>query len=150
VKPLGGRRAATAGLTAGRRRDALVRVGDDRSGLARHRPRRSRALRGEALREKRQCIGVRQMARERELDRALQLLDPHRDLDEDAADGRDGRAAPARPLGRREAQRMQEPYAPMCRNRRNWLACQREHAVLSERVLSFMSLIRFSMHPRAQ
>src|SRR6185295_7484304 len=41
-------------------------------------------------------------------------------------------------------------HAPMRRNRRNWLACRREHAVLSERVLSFMSLIRFSMHPRAQ
>src|SRR5262245_64831498 len=52
------------------------------------------------------------MAREGELDRALQLLDAHGDLDEDAADGREGRAAPARPLRRRQAQGMQEPVGP--------------------------------------
>ena len=63
-----------------RRQDALARVGEDVSGLARHRPRRSRALGGEAAGEKRQGVGVRQMARERELDRALQLLDAHGDL----------------------------------------------------------------------
>jgi len=37
-------------------------------------------LGGEAAGEKRQGVGVRQMARERELDRALQLLDAHGDL----------------------------------------------------------------------
>ena len=38
----------------------------------------------------------------------------------------------------------------MWRKSRNWLACQREHAVLSDRVKRFMSLIRFSAAPRAQ
>jgi hypothetical protein len=42
---------------------------------------------GEAAGDERQRIGVRQMARERELDRALQLLDAHGDPHEDAAVG---------------------------------------------------------------
>ena len=91
-----------------------------------------------------------QMARERELYGALQLLDAHCDLHEDAADG--GEVAPRQRdrLGAAIRTECRSQHAPMRRNRRNWLACRREHAVLSERVLSFMSLIRFSMHPRAQ
>jgi hypothetical protein len=98
--------------------------------------------------EERQRIGVGEMTREAELDRALQLLDTHRDLDEDwwmAASWR--RATDLFGAARRSECKSQ--YAPMCGNRRNWLACQREHAVLSERVPSFMSLIRFPAVPRA-
>ena len=52
---------------------------------------------------------MRVAGREGELDPALQLLDAHGDLHEGAPDRLEGGSAPARPLGRRAPERMQQP-----------------------------------------
>jgi hypothetical protein len=74
VKAIGDGRASSSGLTAEVVGTLLHALRVDGCGLWRHLPRRSRALRGEAARDEREGIGVRQMARERELDRALQFF----------------------------------------------------------------------------
>ncbi len=81
--------------------------------MRRSMPLRSWRLRAEPGGDHLQRIGVRQVCRERQLDVRSQLLDAHGDLDKQGADGREGRAAPARFFRRRRAQGMQQPVGAL-------------------------------------